>query len=264
MENLSGTLHADSPQLSSDAAVLQAQLGELAPIAARRLADSLIDWVRRFVESRSNMPSVVPANNFLSTAPPVDPFSVWGSSEPTPSIAPEAPWPSVGWGFPVSVSIGSPASVVTPRPHVRRLLHGRKNRARQARTSHALITECVRQIWALNGIPDKKAAEKMIRHFRASLRPRQHRGPEDETREAARMRLAGKEWPDIYLAIWPDPQTKPYQKSEHQRSQERERLRRNTNEHLRKLMRKDGAPKGQGVRDWLSLKRQAGCSNSLN
>jgi hypothetical protein len=117
----------------------------------------------------------------------------------------------------------------------------------------------VRQIRALKGTPDKQSAEKMIRHFRASLRPRHYRGPSDETCHAAEMRLAGKKWPEIYPAIWPGRKSKPYLKS-----QEQDKLRRNTNEYLKKLMRKAGAPKGQSVIDWLSLKRQAGCSNSLN
>jgi hypothetical protein len=282
----------------SNASDPAAQLKVVGQFVGRFLLELAADYCkRRGVETRFDLPwgvPSVPSNKALApadmvpdrTSPlptasiaPVAPWlSPWAGQVPVSvvpsaldridwtSIARDAPWPSVGWGLPFPVSTGSPASVVCPKPTLRRHLRNtRKNRARSAppppaeqrpaRTVQALITECVRQIRAQHGIPDKESAKKLTRLFAASLRPRQYRGPDDETKKAIDMRLAGKEWSEIYPEAWADRKIQLQHKS-----REQDKLRRNTNLHLRKMMCKEGAPKDQSVTDWLNtrLKRQAG------
>jgi hypothetical protein len=130
-----------------------------------------------------------------------------------------------------------------------------KTAQERPKTAEAIITDSVRQIWALSGVPDKETTDRYCRHFRSSLRPRRKRGPEKNTVEAARQYLSGKNWAEICDAILPDTvrvRDRKLSAPERQRLRtKRENLLTNAKSYIRKTCK---VPKNQNLTEWRDLR----------
>jgi len=156
------------------------------------------------------------------------------------------------------VPAGSPCTASTPAPAVRRksslaykkLRHRRRvqlgSRATAPKTLAGFASEIARQIRVYcNG--DREVQEKVIRQVKATLSPRKPRKAYGATLKAAELLMAGQNWPSIYRDVLGDRWQ--YQKGA------REKLNRNAKHHVKGLMRRDGAPAGMGIPDWIKQRR---------
>lgn len=191
-------------------------------------------------EFSAGLPAPMPALSL--TAPPgAAPMTVLGTARPPTAL------------LPLGSLIPSPTQPIRRRPRDPSQLRRRRRPGvalapTSKKTPDAMITDFARHFRTVHGAPDREAAERLARLLKVSLRPRVHRGPDAATLRAARMRLAGKEWAEIYAALlggrW------VYRRAE------RDRLNRNTNLRLKKQMRWEGAPKGLSVPDWLRARQK--------
>lgn len=112
-----------------------------------------------------------------------------------------------------------------------------------------MVTQFVRDFRRIHGTPDKETVERLIRQVRASLRPRNYRGPDPDTSRAANMRLAGQNWSQIYEEFYGR-----YWKAQ---VDKRRKLRRNTNAYLKRMKVQDGFPKAMSVPEWLVVRQKS-------
>jgi hypothetical protein len=112
---------------------------------------------------------------------------------------------------------------------------------------HRTVTRCAVQIRSGFGVPDQATEERIVRAFRAALRPRKKAGrkPDEATARAAEMWNAGMEsagsrsnqralWQRIYREVFPD-----FQRMDRLTRQHRTHtLRRNVKAYLRRQGRK--------------------------